>query len=73
MEKGKTPRQRAEMVFGAAHPPSSARDRAFEEIDAMKVVRDEKTQRLREARLARDRKNGSALPAGAASDRAGKP
>jgi hypothetical protein len=50
----KMPRERAESHFSKTAPPSTARDRAFEELEAIKVVQDQKTQRLREARLARD-------------------
>lgn len=54
MSHDKTPRERAESHFSKMPTPSSARERAFEELDAMKAVRDENIQNLREARLARD-------------------
>lgn len=54
MSHHKTPREQAESHFSNTPSPSNARERAFEERDAMKAARDEKTQRLREARLARD-------------------
>ena len=54
MSDSKTPRERAESHFSKTSPPSTTRERAFEELDAIKAVQDEKTQRLREARLARD-------------------
>ena len=44
-------RQQAEDAFNKAHSPRTARDRAFDEIDAIKVAAEEKTSRLREARL----------------------
>ncbi|ATQ58252.1 hypothetical protein [Paracoccus yeei] len=50
----RTPREQAEHHFSKISSPSTARERAFEERDAIKAVQDEKTQRLREARLARD-------------------
>lgn len=54
MSHPKTPREQAESHFSKVSAPSTARERAFEERDAIKAVQDEKTQRLREARLARD-------------------
>lgn len=54
MSEHQTPRERAESHFSKTPPPSTARERAFEERDAIKAVQDEKTQKLREARLARD-------------------
>lgn len=54
MSHHQTPRERAESHFSKIPLPSSARDRALEDLDAIKAVRDEKTQKLREARLARN-------------------
>lgn len=54
MSDHQTPRERAESHFSKTPSPSTTRERAFEELDAIKAVQDEKTQRLREARLARD-------------------
>lgn len=54
MSHPKTPREQAERHFSKVISPATARERAFEERDAIKAVQDEKTQRLREARLARD-------------------
>jgi hypothetical protein len=54
MSHPQTPRERAESHFSKTPSPSTARERAFEERDAVKAVLDEKTRRLREARLARD-------------------
>jgi hypothetical protein len=48
------PRQQAEIAFGKAQSQFLSRDRAHEELDAVVVARDEKTQRLREARLAKE-------------------
>ena len=47
-------RQTAEAAFGKAQSQFTARTRVFEEFDTIVVARDEKTVRLREARLARD-------------------
>lgn len=54
MSHHKTPREQAESHFSKLISPSTAQERAFEERDAIKAVQDEKTRRLREARLARD-------------------
>ena len=67
MSQYRTPREQAEHHFSKISSPSTARERAFEERDAIKAVQDEKTQRLREARLARDGqkpKPMTSLPAG---------
>lgn len=50
-------RQQAEIAFGKTQTPRTARDRAFDEIDAIKLAEEEKTLRLREARLAREVQN----------------
>jgi hypothetical protein len=47
-------RQKAEIAFEKTQSPRTARDRAFDEIDAMKLAGDEKTLKLRAARLARE-------------------
>ncbi|MTE01451.1 hypothetical protein GIY56_14275 [Paracoccus sp. YIM 132242] len=47
-------RRRAEMAFADIHTKASARDRAFEEIEMIKAAREEKTLKLREARLAKE-------------------
>ena len=52
-------RQRAEIAFGKMQSPPTARERAFDELDAMKITREEKTLRLREARLAKERQDRS--------------
>lgn len=53
MSHHKTPLEQAESHFSKTTAPSRARERAFEERDAIKAIQDEKTRRLREARLAR--------------------
>lgn len=55
--------QQAEALFSKAAPPPSARERAFEELDSIAVARDEKTVRLREARLAKELRDSAAPPA----------
>lgn len=47
-------RQQAEIAFGNAQSQFFARNSAFEELDSIVVARDEKTLRLREARLAKE-------------------
>jgi hypothetical protein len=54
-------RERAELVFSKLQVPSSARDRAFEEINAIRAAGAEKTQRLCEARLAKELQDKEAL------------
>jgi len=48
------PRQQAEAAFGKTQSQFLARERAFGELDSIVVARDEKTLRLREARLAKE-------------------
>ena len=43
-------RQQAEIAFGKAQSQFFARGQAFEELDSITAARNEKTQRLREAR-----------------------
>lgn len=45
------PRQLAEVAFGKIQSQFIAKQRAFEEQDSIKLARDEKTLRLRAARL----------------------
>jgi hypothetical protein len=47
-------RQQAEIAFAKARSQSFARGRAVEERDSIVLAREEKTLRLREARLARE-------------------
>ena len=56
-------RQQAELVFSKLQAPSSARDRTFEEINATRAAGAEKTQKLREARLAKELQDREALKA----------
>lgn len=54
-------RERSELVFSKLQAPSSARDRAFEEVNAIRAAGAEKIQGLREARLARELQDREAL------------
>jgi hypothetical protein len=66
------PRQQAEIAFGKAQSQFLSRDRAHEELDAVVVARDEKTQRLREARLAKEEEARAMVTATASPKRARK-
>ena len=48
------PRQQAEIAFGKTQSQFFARERAYEELDIIVIAREEKTLRLREARLAKE-------------------
>lgn len=48
------PRQQAEIAFGKTQSQFFARERAYEELDTIVIAREEKTLRLREARLAKE-------------------
>lgn len=62
------PRQQAEIAFGKMQTQAAgqtqpagraaSRDRAFDELEAIKAAREAKTLRLRQARLAREVGNG---------------
>lgn len=47
-------RQEADVAFGKVQSQFAARQRVFDELDLIVVARDEKTVRLREARLAQE-------------------
>ncbi|WP_430512082.1 hypothetical protein [Pannonibacter phragmitetus] len=53
-DKHSKPRQQAETAFSREQSQFFARTRAYEELDAITAARDEKTMRLREARLAKE-------------------
>jgi len=55
-------RQQAEIAFGNVQSQFLARNNVREELDSMVVARDDKTLRLREARLAKELQD-SARPA----------
>lgn len=52
-------RQTAEKAFNKAQVETTSRGRAFEEVDAITQARQEKTSRLREARLASEARNAA--------------
>lgn len=56
-------RQAAEIAFGKTQSPMTSRERAFEELDAQKLAREEKTRRLREARHAKELLDKAKTPA----------
>ena len=60
-------RERAELVFSKPQELSSARDRTFNEINAIRAAGAEKTLKLREARLARELRDKEAQNARLAS------
>ncbi|MCX2725771.1 hypothetical protein [Roseibium salinum] len=47
-------RQQAEAAFGKAQSQLFERQRAIEDLNSIVIARDEKTERLREARLAKE-------------------
>jgi hypothetical protein len=71
-EQYSKPRQQAEIAFGKTQSQFFARGRAFEELDSIAVARNEKTTRLREARLAKEQQDSIALAAKPATKRAGR-
>ncbi|WP_370677849.1 hypothetical protein [Pleomorphomonas sp. PLEO] len=71
-EQYSKPRQQAEIAFGKTQSQFFARGRAFEELDSIAVARNEKTTRLREARLAKEQQDSVALAAKPATKRAGR-
>jgi len=54
-------RQRAEIAFGKAQSQLVARQRMVEERSSLVLAREEKTLRLREARLAKELATGVAI------------
>jgi hypothetical protein len=63
-------RQKAEIAFANAQSQFFARNSAVEERDFLVLAREEKSRRLREARLARDLKDREAAIASLLSKRA---
>lgn len=59
--------RRQNTVFSKLQEPSSARERAFDQIDAIRAAEAEKTQKLREARLAKELRAKEMLDARSAS------
>lgn len=65
-------RQRAEIAFGKAQSQLLARERVAEERDSVTLAREEKTMRLREARLAKELQDRTTAAAAFISKRARK-
>ncbi|TNM65673.1 hypothetical protein [Aliirhizobium smilacinae] len=66
-------RQAAEKAFDKAKAPIAAGDRAREELDVVTKARQEKTSRLREARLAMEAQNSAPQAADAPDKNIKKP
>jgi hypothetical protein len=66
------PRELTEIAFGRPQSEFFARGRAAEELDAAVADREAKTARLREARLAKDRRDLMAATAAKLAKRAAK-
>lgn len=71
-EQYSKPRQQAEIAFGKTQSQFFARGQAMEELDSIAVARDEKTVRLRAARLAKELQDSIAPVAKPAPKRAGR-
>lgn len=65
-------RQRAEIAFAKEQSQFFARGNAVEELDAIVQAREEKTLRLREARLAKELQDSLAAPSTRVSKRVKK-
>lgn len=65
-------RQQAESAFGKAQSQLFERQRAIEDLNSIVIARNEKTQRLREARLAKELQDSVASATKPASKRARK-
>lgn len=65
-------RQQAEIAFSHIQSQFSARNSAVEELNSLAQARDEKTRRLREARLAKELKDRETATAALLAKRARK-
>lgn len=65
-------RHQAELAFGKTQSQFFARRQAFEELDAATAARNEKTARLREARLAKEAEDDLASAARRIAPRVGR-
>ncbi|MEP4030912.1 hypothetical protein [Roseibium polysiphoniae] len=65
-------RQQAEFAFGKTQSQLFERKRAIEDLNSIVIARDEKTQRLREARLAKELQDCMASATKPSSKRAKK-
>ena len=63
-------RQKAEIAFADAQSQFFARNSAVEELDSLVLAREEKTRRLREARLAKELNDREAATASLLAKRA---
>jgi energy-coupling factor transporter ATP-binding protein EcfA2 len=63
-------RQKAEIAFANAQSQFFARNAVVEELDFLALAREEKTQRLREARLAKELKDRKSVTAALIAKRA---
>ena len=63
-------RQKAEVAFANAQSQFFARNSAVEELDSLVQAREEKTRRLREARLSKEMKDREAATASLLAKRA---
>ncbi len=63
-------RQKAEIAFAHAQSQFFARNSAVEELDSLVLAREEKTRRLREARLSKELKDREAAMASLLAKRA---
>ncbi|NKJ08072.1 MULTISPECIES: hypothetical protein [unclassified Rhizobium] len=66
-------RQKAEIAFGNVQSQFFARNNAVDELDFLTRSREEKTLRLREARLAKELQDRTAATASLLAKRARKP
>ncbi|MGM4984820.1 MULTISPECIES: hypothetical protein [Rhizobium] len=66
-------RQKAEIAFGNVQSQFFARNNAVDELDFLARSREEKTLRLREARLAKELQDRTAATASLLAKRARKP
>ena len=65
-------RQQAESAFGKTQSQLFERQRAIEDLNSIEIARNEKTRRLREARLAKELQDSVTSAAKPASKRARK-
>jgi len=69
-EKHSLSRQRAEIAFNAIQTPFFAKAEAVEELASISQSRDAKTQRLREARLAKEMEDSASATSALLAKRA---
>ena len=69
-EKYSISRQKAEIAFSSIQTQFFAKDKAVEELASLTQSREEKTLRLREARLAKERDERASAPSAGLTKRA---